>query len=139
MKRRNLWGEFTTNSRRHSSFRFLLGKHILSYIFELCRKVLKPSCEDDWGSLISSNDHWNNWRIIYVVEGGQMYRLGMRVGWKIIAVNDEKLNASNVHELQQIIEQDSMEEAITLTFDVIAFFFFCFLFYCSRRNKNFYF
>ena len=69
------------------------------------------------------------WQINNIQENSQAVKIGVQENWKIIAVNEIKLNEENFDKLRISIESEITQDITFKTHEVIKYIFFYLLFF----------
>ena len=90
----------------------------------------------NWGLMINIEDHWKFWKALINLEGGHAQKMGIKTGWKVVAVNGMQINEnSNIELIRKILKEKQPCEISFLESKPLLFLFSCL--FCSFKVVKF--
>jgi hypothetical protein len=89
--------------------------YLLNFCCEFTRfhkVIFEENKSFTWGLVVNLNDPWRKWKVFEVHSGKQAEALKIKKGWKIISVNNEKLNQDNYESIKNILMKGLKVEII---------------------------
>ena len=80
----------------------------------------------EWGLSVNLSSPWQQWEISHVEDGEQGAKLGIKVGWKLKAVDDKLINEKNYLDIKKQLGSGAKSTIAFLQPVTVHYFFtFC--------------